>query len=241
MRLSRSALKRLFAGPAGFAHRGLHGPGVPENSMAAFRAAIVPGAGIECDLRLSCDGFAMIFHDSDLQRLCGVGVETESLPAAALRELRLSGTDERIPWLGELLEIAGDTPVLLELKVRCGRQAGPVDLLCRTVARQLEEHDGPVGVMSFDPRIAAWFALHMRDIPRGLVIADRLSPMRRLGALGVARPDFIAVETSAAAKPWAARQRRRRPVASWTVRSTAQRLALQNQVDALIWEGDGRP
>lgn len=210
--------------------------------MSAFRAAIAGGAGIECDIRLSCDGFPVIFHDSSLERLCGLAVETESVKAAALLALPLAATDQRIPWLGQLLELAGEeTPLLLELKVRAGAPPGPVDLLCRAVAQQLAEHTGPVGVMSFDPRVAAWFALHARHLPRGLVIADRLPPLRRHAAIALARPDFLAVETTAAARPWVAAQRRKRPVASWTVRTAADRVALSDYVDALIWEGDGRP
>lgn len=210
--------------------------------MAAFRAAIDAGAGIECDLRLSRDGFAMVFHDSSLERMCGIAVETESFDAAALMALSLAGTAERIPWLGAVLEHAGaSTPLLLELKVRAGDPPRPVSLLCRTVARDLARHPGPVGVMSFDPRVGSWFACHAPDISRGLVIADQLSPWRRAAAIAVARPDFVAVETSAGERPWVARQRRLRPVASWTVRTKAQRQALSDRVDALIWEGNGRP
>lgn len=242
MRLSRSATDRLFAGTAGFAHRGRHGPGIPENSFAAFRAAIADGAGIECDLRLSCDGFAMIFHDSSLDRMCGLPGETEATKAAALLALPLAGTDQRIPWLGALLELAGETtPLLLELKIRAGSPPPPIDLLCRTVARDLAEHPGPVGVMSFDPRVGAWFARHAPEIPRGLVIADATPAWRRFALLGVARPTFLAVETRAGPRPWVAKARRRWPVACWTVRDWEQKQALSDRVDALIWEGDGRP
>ena len=38
------------------AHRGLHGPGMPENSMAAFRAAVAQGYGIELDIQPAADG-----------------------------------------------------------------------------------------------------------------------------------------------------------------------------------------
>ena len=46
--------------PAGFAdrpfaHRGLHGVAGPENSPAAFRAAIARGYGIELDVQASAD------------------------------------------------------------------------------------------------------------------------------------------------------------------------------------------
>ena len=47
-----------------YAHRGLHGDGVAENSPAAFAGAIVRGLGIECDVQLSADGEAVVFHKS---------------------------------------------------------------------------------------------------------------------------------------------------------------------------------
>lgn len=215
---------------------------MPESSLAAFRAAIASGAGIECDLRLSCDGFAMVFHDSRLERMCGISGETEASKAAALMALPLAGTEERIPWLGTLLELADETtPLLLELKVRAGTPPPPIDLLCRTVARDVAEHRGPAGVMSFDPRVGAWFARHAPRIPRGLLIADATPAWRRFIMIGLAKPTFLAVETTAAPRPWVAKARRRWPVATWTVRNADQKQALSDRVDALIWEGDGRP
>ena len=46
-----------------FAHRGLHDASVAENSMAAFRAAIDAGYGIEMDIQPSRDSVPMVFHD----------------------------------------------------------------------------------------------------------------------------------------------------------------------------------
>ena len=54
-----------------YAHRGLHGPGVAENSPTAFALAIAAGVGIECDIQRSADNRAMVFHDWDLPRLTG--------------------------------------------------------------------------------------------------------------------------------------------------------------------------
>ena len=54
------------------AHRGLWSPkGAPENSLAAFEAAVDGGFGIELDVRLSSDGEVMVFHDAGLERMCG--------------------------------------------------------------------------------------------------------------------------------------------------------------------------
>src|SRR6187200_2029805 len=117
MRSSRSAADPLDPGPRGFAHRGLHGPGVPENSLAAFRAAIEAGAGIECDVRLSADAKVVGFHDHGLQRLCASALTIEATPAAMLAGQRLLGTNEHMPRLLDLLELVGGRlPMLIELK-----------------------------------------------------------------------------------------------------------------------------
>ena len=54
-----------------YAHRGLHGMGVPENSMRAFRRAKEAGYGIELDIHLLKDGDLAVIHDSDLKRTTG--------------------------------------------------------------------------------------------------------------------------------------------------------------------------
>src|SRR5437763_6436126 len=70
MRSSPSGRDPLDPGPRGFAHRGLHfGSAVPENTLAAFSAAIDFGAGIECDIRLTADDEMIIFHDADARWL----------------------------------------------------------------------------------------------------------------------------------------------------------------------------
>ena len=63
------ALARLLAAP--IAHRGLHACGAPgpvENSLSAAQAAIAAGYGIECDVQLSGDDEAIVFHDARLER-----------------------------------------------------------------------------------------------------------------------------------------------------------------------------
>ena len=53
------------------AHRGVHdaAKGLAENSIGAAEAAIAGGFAIECDVQLSRDGEAMVFHDDNLRRL----------------------------------------------------------------------------------------------------------------------------------------------------------------------------
>lgn len=53
------------------AHRGLHGDGVCENSLEAFRRAIEAGYGIELDVHLTADGKLCVIHDCYLSRMTG--------------------------------------------------------------------------------------------------------------------------------------------------------------------------
>lgn len=222
----------------GFAHRGLHGPGVPENSLAAFRAAIETGAGIECDVRLSGDGQVVVFHDHDLRRLCASALAVESTRAEVLAGQKLYDTGEHIPWLAELLElVAGQVPMLIELKCRGGNAAR----LAKAVADELTDYAGQVGVMSFEPKAIKWFARRLPYRRRGLVISERASAFDRWSSILNASPHFLAVDRAAIARPWVAKQRAGRWVYSWTIRNPADRETAAIHADALIWEGDGRP
>jgi glycerophosphoryl diester phosphodiesterase len=222
----------------GFAHRGLHGTGVPENSLAAFRAALETGAGMECDVRLSGDGQVMVFHDHDLRRLCASALAVESTPAAILAGQRLFDSGEHIPRFRELLDlVAGLVPLLVEVKCR----GGNATQLTRAVANELKAYPGPVGVMSFEPSVGRWLARHAPHIRRGLVISERAGALDRWRSIRSASPHFLAVDFGALTRPWVEKARRNRRVYSWTICSAAQRQTAEIHADALIWEGDGRP
>jgi glycerophosphoryl diester phosphodiesterase len=238
MRSFRSAPDPLDPGPKGFAHRGLHGPGVPENSLAAFRAALDIDAGIECDVRLSGDGQVMVFHDHDLKRLCASALAVEATRADVLSGQKLYDSGEHIPRLSELLDLVGArVPLLIELKCRSGNASR----LAEAVAADLEGYDGPVGVMSFEPKAIKWFARHRPAWRRGLVISERAGALDRWSGIRNASPHFLAIDRTALPRPWVAKQRAKRWVYSWTIRSPSDRQTAEIHADALIWEGDGRP
>ena len=81
------------------AHRGYYDneAGIPENSLSCFQAAIDKGFAIELDIQLSSDGVAFVFHDADLERMCGVQGKIWDYTAAELKEMKLFGTEETIP------------------------------------------------------------------------------------------------------------------------------------------------
>jgi len=236
MRSSRSKPDPLDPGPAGFAHRGLHyGAGFPENSLIAFAAALEFGCGIECDLRLTADHRVVVFHDADALRICGSPLKIGESRWPELSRLRVG--EHPIPTLKSLLSLVGArVPLLLEVKVD-----RDIWRWVPALASALAGYRGPLGVMSFDPRISRLLKTNMPEVCRGLVIRDSLSPLRRLWALWLADPQFIAVDRVALGKPWVEGLRGRMPVYSWTIRSVEERAQASVHADALIWEGDGRP
>ena len=228
---------------ADFAHRGLHGEARPENSLAAFAAAIERGLGIECDVRLSADGEVMVFHDDTLMRMTGESGAVADRSAAALATLRLAGGEEPTPRLTDLLAlVAGRAPLLIELKLHRPHPAAP---LCEAVARVLAGYAGTHAVMSFDARVPGWFARHAPQTPRGLIMSEAdtpgaLGPLRRHLALWRARPDFIAADLRDLPSRFAAAQRARGlPVACWTIRSATQLAHAHQHADTFIREGAG--
>ena len=70
------------------AHRGLHdaAKGVIENTLRAAEAAIAGGFAIECDIQLSSDGEAIVFHDETLDRLTDASGPVSALERGRDRE-----------------------------------------------------------------------------------------------------------------------------------------------------------
>ena len=226
-----------------YAHRGLHGGTAEENSLAAFAAAIAAGLGIECDVRCTLDGRAVVFHDAALDRLTGRQGRIDSLSVGEVTATPLAKSGEHIPTLRDLLDlVAGRVPLLIEVKTERGRS---VHRLCRAVRRDLEGYTGPMAVMSFDPRVGRWFALRSPHIVRGLVVSEQNSRtfsglVRRHLALWHSRAQFLAYDVRDLPSGFASAQRRRGlPLLSWTVATPALAALARENGAAPIAEGAG--
>lgn len=200
---NRRAMAPLLQGH--YAHRGLHTHGaphshhrVPENSLAAFRASRDAGYGMELDVNLTADRQVAVFHDTTLERACGVPGTITDTSWDALRELRLFGTEHRIPLLEEVLqEIGGTVPLIVELKDTPRRYE-----LCAAVAALLDGYPGPVCIESFHPGVVRWFRRHRPGMIRGQLSAGtdnfpEQTPFQRLLLTGLltnvaTRPHFVA-------------------------------------------------
>lgn len=228
------------------AHRGLHGDGAPENSLAACRAALEAGYAIEIDVVGSADGEAMVFHDPTLKRMAGVDALVGETSARDLGAVALAGGSERIPTLGALLELVdGGQPLVIEIK-DVARTYEPTDgRLEARIAALLRRYRGPVAVMSFNPHMVRWLQDHAPELPRGLVAdnfsdAPWLSEERRAALAGLADldcADFISYRWSELDTLAVARAREAgMPVACWTVKTPEQARQAFERADAITFE-----
>lgn len=239
----------LIARPV--AHRGLHNAaaGIIENTPSAFAAAVAATYAIECDIQISADGEAMVFHDQTLDRLTERSGRLDSLRAAELKRAAFRGSNDHMISLGELCDlVAGRTAVFVEVKSRFD---GDLRLVTRA-AEVLARYSGHVALMSFDPApIAALRRLAPR-LPRGVVAERRYghsegAPLMTRAKQSLAyirhvlqsRPHFIAhsVNDLRSPIPWLARNVLRMPLLTWTVRTDSECVCAQRYADQMIFEG----
>lgn len=237
----------LIARPV--AHRGLHAAatGIIENTPSAFAAAVAGNYAIECDVQLSADGEAMVFHDETLGRLTEDSGRLNAMRSADLKRVRYRATSDRMITVGELCDLVGGRVTLvIELKSHFD---GDHRLVSRT-ADVLSGYRGAAALMSFDPAQMAALREIAPRLPRGIVAEShrrhrgrRSSAARRALAYCRhalhARPQFVAysVHDLSAALPLAARNILGLPLLTWTVRTPEDRKRAARFADQMIFEG----
>ncbi len=229
-----------------YAHRGLHKEGVAENSLSAFRDAVEAGFGIELDVRLSCDGVLMVFHDDTLDRMTEQTGRVDKRSSSELKEIKLLGTEEGIPTFDEVLSLVrGKVPLLIEIK------EDSVDTsVSEKVAERLKTYEGDYIVESFNPLSLGVIKKRMPSVIIGLLSQNYLkSPKYRKPVhfllhhflLNCAcRPNFIAFSHEDVKIPSYKMLMAffPRPSFAWTVKSEEEeKRALANGFDSVIFEG----
>ncbi|WP_298840149.1 glycerophosphodiester phosphodiesterase family protein [uncultured Roseobacter sp.] len=234
------------------AHRALHdvNNGRPENSRAAVRAAVSAGYGIEIDVQCSADEDALVFHDYSLERLAEADGPVRGRAAADLRSIRLRGGDgEGIPTLPEVLElVAGQVPLLIEIKDQDGVMGPDIGGLGARVAEALGGYAGPVAVMSFNPHAVAEMARLLPQVPRGLVTdpyepADWPLPdatcerLRAIPDYGHTGSSFISHKWQDLGRPRVAELREQgADILCWTVKSAADEAEARRIAQNITFE-----
>jgi glycerophosphoryl diester phosphodiesterase len=231
------------------AHRGLHtkSKGVIENTAGAFEAAIKGNYAIECDVQLTSDGEAIVFHDNDLDRLTEAKGPVRALTAQQLKQINLKATSDRMQTLSELLEqVDGRTSLVIELKSLWDDNDG----LAKRALQVLESYDGPYCLMSFDPDLLACLRALSPQTVRGIV-ADRTTDpyyntlplakrysMRTFAHLAETQPHFVSYYwRELPFEPVTEIRKVGHPVITWTLRSKEEASEALRYCDQITFEG----
>lgn len=202
--------------PQAIAHRGLHDK-VPENTLAAFRAALEAGAeAVELDVHATREGIVVVHHDPVVagapadRRLRGVPIADLTLEQVQSFDL---GDGALVPRLEEvLMALRGQAAVYVEIK---GRTIGHL------VAREVRRAGGECAIHAFDHAAIAALADDARGIPRGVL--EETAPPDPAAVLQAAGARDLWVHVGAVTAPLveavhAAGGR----VIAWTANSTVQ-------------------
>lgn len=223
------------------AHRGLHDGNqkIFENSMSAMRAAVEYGYAIELDVQLSGDGVAMVFHDATLDRLTSKTGLLKDFDAEELQCIKLGRTNDTIDTLEDvLLEVAGDVPVIIEMKG--DGNAMDARALAKGVASDLDNYHGEAAVMSFEHDLLQAFAKTGSKRPLGLTaegVGEKAFEQHRAALpLGI---QFVSYAVKALPNAFVeeARAIHEMPVITWTVRTPEDVELTNSYADQMTFEG----
>lgn len=229
------------------AHRGLHDETIPENSLAAFRAARERGLGVELDVQYTLDEKVVVFHDEDLLRMCGVEGKVRDMTYEELSKLRLLGTDEKIPLFSEVLEVMSPLPVLCEIKY----YLGPTDTrMCPAVLEMLRGYKGFMCIESFAPAIVGWFRKNAPEVYRGQLAMNDLTGrrgqelisrilLRSLAVNYIGRPHFISFRYTDDSLGFEVCRLFGVQTFGWAPKGTAQVREALGRFDTVIFEKGG--
>jgi glycerophosphoryl diester phosphodiesterase len=233
------------------AHRGLHDKtkGRVENSLAAAEAAIAQNYAIECDVQISKDGEAIVFHDFTLDRLTGAQGNVSAHMAEELQKIAYREGTGTLPTLKSFLAaIGGRTPLIVEIK----SQFDGDPRLAMSTAATVAHYSGPVALKSFDPEVLRRLRAIGPTCPIGFVgeahyehedwgslSAATKAALRDFSFYADIRPDFLSwsAHDLPHAVPRLCRDGIGMPVLTWTIRSPEERVAIAPFADQIIFEG----
>lgn len=243
--------------PQGFlrapiAHRALHDAARRriENSASAVRAGRAAGYGIEIDLQLSSDGVPMVFHDEVLGRVTAEHGPIHAHTAAELTRIKLTGSDDTIPTLAQILSlIGGAVPLLIELKDQSLTMSDTDGRLEAATGHALEHYSGPVALMSFNPHSILHMARIAPHLPRGLTTsayAEDWAPLaqatrdrlRDIPDYDRTLSSFISHEAEDLARPRVAELHAQgATILCWTIRSPEAEAQARKIAQNITFEG----
>ena len=138
-----------------YAHRGLFdNKKIVENTISAFKKALLDNLNIELDIRVTKDNKIIVFHDDNIKRLTGIDKLVKEMTYNELSNVKLLNTTDKIPLLEDVLKlVSGRVTLLIELKENFSNNT------LKELNKLLLDYNGKVLLQSFNPVIIRKMAL----------------------------------------------------------------------------------
>ena len=159
-----------------YAHRGVFdNKKIVENTISAFKKALLDNFNIELDIRVTKDNKIIVFHDENIKRLTNIDRLVRNMTYDELKNIKLLNTNDRIPLLEEVLTLVkGNVTLLIEIKDNFSSNT------LRDLDKLLLDYNGKVLLQSFNPIIIRKMAsTSLKRYHMGILLANNYKGFKR--------------------------------------------------------------
>lgn len=159
-----------------YAHRGLFdNKNIVENTISAFKKALLNNLNIELDIRVTKDKKIVVFHDANIKRLTGIDRLVKDMRYEELNDISLLNTTDKIPIFEDVLHLVrGRVTLLIELKENFSSNT------LKELNKLLLDYNGKVLLQSFNPIIARKIAYtSLKRYKMGILLTDEYNGFKK--------------------------------------------------------------
>ena len=159
-----------------YAHRGLFdNKKIVENTINAFKKALIENLNIELDIRTTKDNKIIVFHDSNIERLTGINRLVKDMTYDELSKVNLLNTTDKIPLLEDVLKLVNNrVTLLIELKENFNSN------ILKEFNKLLLDYNGKVLLQSFNALILEKMALtSLKRYKMGILLTNDYNGFKR--------------------------------------------------------------
>ena len=159
-----------------YAHRGVFdNKKIVENTISAFKKALLDNFNIELDIRVTKDNKIIVFHDENIKRLTNIDRLVRNMTYDELKNIKLLNTNDRIPLLEEVLTLVkGNVTLLIEIKDNFSSNT------LKELNKLLLDYNGKVLLQSFNPIIIRKMAsTSLKRYHMGILLTNNYKGFKR--------------------------------------------------------------
>lgn len=212
------------------AHKGYYTDLIPENSLGAFRKAIIFNYIIELDVHLTKDKKVVVFHDHNLKRMTGIDRNIKDATLEELNNYYLLNTNYKIPTLKETLTLVNNkVPIIIELKLD-----KVVSELEKEVVKILDNYNGKYTITSFNPLSVLWFRIFKPNYIRGYLIPYDYKLLKGILFYNLCKPNYLSCNYKYYDDKRITKIKNKKIVVGWTIDNRKQYIKVVNYFDNLV-------